>query len=154
MRVVFHEEQSPSFLLFRRLGSVMTPVFRPINVHTTCGRDLRAMVSRETGLPVGIFRLTNESGQEIFDCHVLESYGLELGSTVYLETWDGWNDVILASISGFTKQVGFKQNLSSQTAKYRYIRVQRCSSRVLGVSLSTHIPVLEVEDISLLALHT
>lgn len=105
MRAFFREIISPTFLLFRRLGSIKTPVFRPLNFRTARGSDLRSIVSRETGLPVGIFRLTNETAQEIFDCQVLENYGLQLGSTVYLETWDGWNELILAAISGFATQV-------------------------------------------------
>jgi len=69
------------------------------------------VVSRETGLPVGVFRLTNEEGQEIFDCQILESYGLRLGCTVYLETWDGWNELIPAAVSGITKQVDCKPTI-------------------------------------------
>ena len=106
MRVFFRKEINPSFLLFRRLGSVTTPVFKPLNFRAARGRDLRAIVSRETGLPVGIFRLTSEAGREIFDCQILESYGLQLGCTIYMDTWDGWNELIPAAISGFAKQVG------------------------------------------------
>ena len=108
VRVFFREEINPSFLLCRRLGSVITPVFQPLNFRTARGRDLRALASRQTGLPVGIFRLTNEAGQEIFDCQVLENYGLQLGCAVYLETWDGWNALISAAISGFAKQVSLR----------------------------------------------
>lgn len=106
----FRTETKPSFLLLRRLGSVTTPILRPLNFRTARGRDLRTVVSRETGLPVGIFRLTNDSGQEIFDCQILERYGLQLGCTVYLETWDGWNELIPAAISGFAKQVSFSSD--------------------------------------------
>jgi len=56
-----------------------------------------------------MFRLTNKAGQEIYDCQVLASYGLQLGCTVYLETWDGWNSLIPAAISGFAKQVGLRK---------------------------------------------
>ena len=106
----FRKEDNPSFLLFWRLGSVVTPVFRPVIFHTARGHDLRALASRETGLPVGVFRLTNSAGVEIFDCNVLERYGLQVGCTVYLETWDGWNELIRAAISGVAEQVGFKRN--------------------------------------------
>jgi len=106
--VFFRKEIGPSFLLQQRPGSITTPIRRPLNFHTARGGDLRAVVSRETGLPVGIFRLTNETGQEIFDCQILESYGLQLGCTVCLETWDGWNELIPAAVSGFAKQVDFK----------------------------------------------
>ena len=109
MRVFFREVISPTFLLFRRLDSVKTPVYRPLNFRTARGSDLRSIVSRQTGLPVGIFRLTNEAGLEIFDCQVLENYGLRLGSTVYLETWDGWNELILGAVSGFAKQVRLRR---------------------------------------------
>jgi len=105
VRVFFRKEDNPSFLIFWRLGCVMTPVFRPVTFHLARGRDLRALVSREIGLPVGIFRLTTDSGVEIFDCNVLEDYGLQIGSTVNLDTWDGWNELIRAAISGVAEQV-------------------------------------------------
>ena len=103
--MLFRKETTPSFLLFRRLDSAVIPVFRPLNFGTARGRDLRAVVSRQTGLPVGVFRLTNDVRREIYDCQLLEKYGLQLGCTVYLETWDGWNELIPAAVSGFAKQV-------------------------------------------------
>jgi len=83
-------------------------MFLPLNFGTARGRDLRSIVSRETGLPVGIFRLTTEAGREIYDCNILESYGLQLGCTVYLDTWDGWNRLLSAAVSGFANQVSLR----------------------------------------------
>ena len=125
VRVSFRKEDNPSILLLWRLKSIMIPVFSPIVFHATRGRHLRALVSRETGMPVGIFRLTTDVGVEIFDCNVLESYGLQVGSTVYLETWDGWNELIRAAISGVAEQVRFSNGADRRPLNCNTIRDQR-----------------------------
>lgn len=37
---------------------------------------------------------------EMFDKNVLDYYEVEIGSTVRLDLWDGWNELILAAILG------------------------------------------------------
>ncbi|GFO13689.1 protein ankub1-like [Plakobranchus ocellatus] len=66
---------------------------------------IRSMASMKSGLPVGIFRLTTEDGREMFDQHRLEDYGVDVGHTILLENWDGWNEFLNLAIMGFTPQV-------------------------------------------------
>ncbi|RUS71372.1 hypothetical protein EGW08_020868, partial [Elysia chlorotica] len=66
---------------------------------------IRNMASMKSGLPVGIFRLTTEDGREMFDQHRLEDYGVDVGHTILLENWDGWNEFLNLAIMGFTPQV-------------------------------------------------
>ena len=37
---------------------------------------------------------------EMFDQHQLEKYNLDIGSTVYLETWDGFHGILNAARDG------------------------------------------------------
>ena len=37
---------------------------------------------------------------EMFDKNILDYYEVEIGSTVRLDLWDGWNELILAAILG------------------------------------------------------
>lgn len=49
---------------------------------TTVG-ELRTIVARLVGLPVGVFRLTTAENneQELFDLHTLDKYDIEIGQT-------------------------------------------------------------------------
>ncbi|XP_045172127.2 uncharacterized protein LOC123534112 [Mercenaria mercenaria] len=67
--------------------------------------DLRTMVSKKSGLPVSIFRLVSRDNLELFDRHVLFDYSIECGDTVYMESWDGWTELINYSILGLTPSV-------------------------------------------------
>lgn len=131
VRVHFRLEKRPSFVLKRRIDNSLTPIYQPINFRTATGSDLRAIVSRSSGLPVGSFRLVtstssmnifrdkvsvvaddeerqindSQSVTEIFDCQTLDKYGLDLGCTITMETWDGWNELLLAAFGGLSNQV-------------------------------------------------
>ena len=90
--------------------------------------DLKSIIAERLGIPVSIFRLTfnpnlpfnndlnenisdpsspmkrsNGNMQEIFDTNLLDYYGVELGSEIRLDLWDGWNELILAAIAGLLK---------------------------------------------------
>lgn len=67
--------------------------------------DLRTMVAKKAGLPVSIFRLVSRNNMELFDGHVLFDYNVECGDTVYMESWDGWTELINYSILGLTPSV-------------------------------------------------
>lgn len=49
-----------------------------IPLKTTVG-ELRTIVTRQVGLPVGAFRLATEDDRELFDQHTLDRYDLEIG---------------------------------------------------------------------------
>ena len=41
----------------------------------------------------------------MFDSHTLDEYGLDMGDTVRMETWDGWNDFLNLAVMGFASHV-------------------------------------------------
>ena len=69
--------------------------------------EMRSLASRKTGLPVGIFRLVTQGGKEMYDGHLLEDYGVDVGHTIFLENLDGWNEFLNLAVMGFTPQVGW-----------------------------------------------
>ena len=81
--------------------------------------DFRARISRKIGLPVGVFRLMSEAGVEMFDCHTLYDYGVGLGSTIRLDTWDGWNDFLNLTVMGFSSHVMASLMAEEVVAKYQ-----------------------------------
>ncbi|KAK6968209.1 protein ankub1, partial [Biomphalaria glabrata] len=65
---------------------------------------VRSIASMKTGLPIGIFRLVTQDGREMFDGNRLDDYGVDIGHTIMLENWDGWNEYLNLAIMGFTPQ--------------------------------------------------
>ena len=97
----------------------IVPLFDKINFTTLPMSDFRARISRKIGLPVGVFRLMSESGAEMFDCHTLYDYGVGLGSTIRLDTWDGWNDFLNLAVMGFSSHVMACLMTEEAVAKYQ-----------------------------------
>jgi len=84
--------------------------------------DLRSYLSKRIGLPVSVFQLfgvttsnhdrelvrqptstkngTSNKKIELYDNNTLDYYGIELGSTLRLDLWDGWRELIVSAISG------------------------------------------------------
>ena len=81
--------------------------------------QLRTIVADKTGLPIGVFRLVNKSGEEMFDCQNLRKYNVTLGQTVQLDVWDGWNDFLKVSINGYAPQVLPSLSPNETEAKYQ-----------------------------------
>ncbi|CBY09394.1 unnamed protein product [Oikopleura dioica] len=61
-------------------------------------------VSRETGLPISIFRLVTSSGIELFDNFLFNRYfELQRGCTLRLDIWDGWKNLLNYALDGQVK---------------------------------------------------
>ena len=89
------------------------PHFTPLFV-----LQIRAIVTRRSGIPVGVFRLTHE-GKEIFDCHQLDDYNIDVGATLRMETWDGWTEFLNVCITGYTSHVFKKLSQDEVVARYQ-----------------------------------
>ena len=107
------------FSLHSAFNDDMVPLLDKINFSTLTVSDFRALISRKVGLPVGVFRLLSEKGAEMFDFHTLYDYGVVLGSTVRLDTWDGWNDFLNLAVMGFSSHVMANLMADDAVAKYQ-----------------------------------
>ncbi|XP_048751930.1 uncharacterized protein LOC125663665 [Ostrea edulis] len=106
VRVLLKEEIKPALYIFTTYNQeTIDIVDKNLNVLTMLVEDLRTVAGNKSGLPVSIFRLVTEEGKELYDGHVLYDYGIDNGSTIRLENWDGWNEFINLCIMGFTPQV-------------------------------------------------
>lgn len=108
--------------------------------------EVRSLASRETGLPVGIYRLTTRDGREMFDGHTLEDYHVDLGHTIYLENMDGWNKFLNLAIIGFTQQV------SAVLSKHPCSRA-RCVGACTALVLMCSLRVVDLECSEFLRRH-
>ena len=43
-------------------------------------KDVRSIIVRKIGLPIGTFSLVTQAGKEMHDMHAVSDYGLELGA--------------------------------------------------------------------------
>ncbi|KAK3084830.1 hypothetical protein FSP39_019824 [Pinctada imbricata] len=106
IRVVMKEEVQPALYIYCTFNQeTIEIVDKDLNVPLMDVEDLRTTVGNKSGLPVSIFRLVSDKGMEMYDGHQLYDYGLDSGSTIRLENWDGWNEFINLCIMGFTPQV-------------------------------------------------
>ena len=88
--------------------------------------SVRSILSCRLGIPVSAFRLSfalqpkqaspigsrkssraglqlrsaKKTAKQLYDANTLDYYGIEIGSTINLDLWDGWNELILAAIAG------------------------------------------------------
>lgn len=120
LKVVRNEELKPSLLIRCLFNNRVLPVHEAINIRVATGATLRDIVSRKVGLPVSAFQVISAKGLEIFDCHGLEDYGLDVqGSMVNLEIWEGWSDLICAAIGGSTSRLFPLLSKDEVLAKYQ-----------------------------------
>ncbi|XP_066282270.1 protein ANKUB1-like [Branchiostoma lanceolatum] len=84
---------------------------------TTVG-ELRGLVSKKCGLPVTTFRLTKD-GVGMYDCNTLDQYNVEIGTTLRLETWNGWNDFLKAAADGNQSLVSLYTSSRPSVARFQ-----------------------------------
>ncbi|CAG5096150.1 Oidioi.mRNA.OKI2018_I69.XSR.g14492.t1.cds [Oikopleura dioica] len=82
--------------------------------------QVSTVVSRETGLPVSIFRLVTGSGIELFDNFPFTRYyELQRGCTLRLDIWDGWKNLLNYALNGQVKRFLFSLSKIEKLAKYQ-----------------------------------
>nr|XP_002122024.2 protein ANKUB1-like isoform X2 [Ciona intestinalis] len=81
---------------------------------------LRELIASKTGLPVSVFRLVAANEKEMFDGHLLKSYGVVVGSSIKLHVWDGWADLLIAASNGHTKKVIQNASHDEQVMRFQF----------------------------------
>ena len=118
LKAVLREEVKPSVFLYTAFNGKTIPVLDKINFKFMSVADFRALASRKSGLPVGAFRMVNQNNMEMFDNHSIDDYGIDIGATVDIQTWDGWNEMLNLCMLGFATQA--VQHLSSNELVARF----------------------------------
>uniref|UniRef100_A0A665TKH1 Ubiquitin-like domain-containing protein n=1 Tax=Echeneis naucrates TaxID=173247 RepID=A0A665TKH1_ECHNA len=68
-------------------------------LHVSVAR-LKSMVSLQSGLPVSAFRLSVLTDVQLYDCNQLQDYAIDAGTTLRLDTWDGWVEFLQGCLLG------------------------------------------------------
>ena len=119
IKVQMKDEIRPVLHIHCGYSGETVPILDKLQIPTLYVGDLRRIVSRKTGMPIGVFRLLNKDGSEMYDCHTLYNYQIEHGHTLRMETWDGWNDFLNLAIMGFTSQVFALLSNEELVARYQ-----------------------------------
>ena len=125
LRLGFKDEVKPILYIYCAYSGDVVRILDDFNIPQLSVYDLRAVATRKTGIPLGVFRLVSGKGLELFDCYSLQEYEVNIGDTITLETWDGWNDLLNLAVSGFTSLV--MKQLAEEELMNRYqMRVAMC----------------------------
>ena len=62
--------------------------------------------------------MVNQNDKEMFDGHTIDDYGIDIGCTVDIGTWDGWNEMLNLCTLGFATQA--VQHLASNELVARF----------------------------------
>ncbi|XP_035271940.1 protein ANKUB1-like [Anguilla anguilla] len=105
IRCLLKEEDKPVLHVFSPVTGETLSLMGTVFLLTASGSALRSLVSRRSGLPVGAFRLSTPGGLELYDCTRLDEYGVEVGATLRLDTWDGWTELLRGALLGHKRTV-------------------------------------------------
>ncbi|KAK0069009.1 protein ANKUB1 [Biomphalaria pfeifferi] len=105
IQIKLKEEVKPVLSIHCSHNQQTINVFETIYISRMKLDQVRSIASMKTGLPIGTFRLVTQDGREMFDGNRLDDYGVDIGHTIMLENWDGWNEYLNLAIMGFTPQV-------------------------------------------------
>ena len=105
IRAILQLEVKPSLFIYCAFNDETVPITDKINIQKTTCASLQGMASRQTGLPVTVFRICAPDGREMYDNKLLFDYGVNLRDTLRLDVWDGWKEFLNLCIMGFTRHV-------------------------------------------------
>ncbi|XP_019641221.1 PREDICTED: uncharacterized protein LOC109482820 [Branchiostoma belcheri] len=98
IKCALREVDGPTLFVYTAFNGETVTFLDKINFVSGTVSEVRSLVTRRTGLPVGIYRLLAPGGREMFDCNSLDFYKVELGATLRMETWDGWTEFLQAEV--------------------------------------------------------
>ncbi|XP_077996463.1 protein ANKUB1-like [Glandiceps talaboti] len=119
LKVNVREELKPTLYVYSVFNDETIEILEDVNPITTTVAELKTFVVRRCGVPVTVFRLTTNDGVDLYDVNPLDKYNIELGSTVRMYTWDGWNEFLKAAMIGHTAEVLKTLAPDDMVAKYQ-----------------------------------
>ncbi|XP_038058131.1 protein ANKUB1-like [Patiria miniata] len=105
LKCSLREEVTPKLFVRCSFNDEVIEIIENLDFASSMVAELRLWITRKIGLPVTVYRILTSSGQEMFDSNLLSQYGIEVGTTLQMETIDGWNEFLKSAIIGHTQQV-------------------------------------------------
>uniref|UniRef100_A0A8D0AX33 Ankyrin repeat and ubiquitin domain containing 1 n=1 Tax=Sander lucioperca TaxID=283035 RepID=A0A8D0AX33_SANLU len=118
IRCLIKSEQRPVMRVFNAVTGETLPIMgSEALLHMSVAR-LKTVVSMQSGLPVSTFRLSTPAGVQLYDCNQLQDYAIEVGTTLRLDTWDGWVEFLQGCLLGHRMTV--QSHLSEKKLVMRF----------------------------------
>ncbi|XP_019936364.2 protein ANKUB1 [Paralichthys olivaceus] len=118
IRCLIKIEQKPVMQVFNAVTGEMLPVTGSEALLHMSVAGLKTMVSVQSGLPVSTFRLSSLTDVQLFDCNQLQDYSIEVGTTLRLDTWDGWVEFLHGCLLG--QRLTVQSHLSGERSVMRF----------------------------------
>ncbi|XP_044057019.1 protein ANKUB1-like [Siniperca chuatsi] len=131
IQCLIKSEQRPVMRVFNAVTGETLPIMgSEALLHMSVAR-LKTVVSMQSGLPVSTFRLSTLTGVQLYDCNQLQDYAIEVGTTLRLDTWDGWVEFLQGCLLGHRLTV--QSHLSEKKPVMRFqLQVALCIAASLG----------------------
>ncbi|XP_054458965.1 protein ANKUB1-like [Anoplopoma fimbria] len=100
IRCLIKSERRPVVCVFNAVTGETLPIMGSEAFLHMSVASLKTVVSMQSGLPVSTFRLSTPAGVQLYDCNQLQDYAIEEGSTLRLDTWDGWVQFLQGCLLG------------------------------------------------------
>ncbi|KAM4629840.1 protein ANKUB1-like [Polymixia lowei] len=124
-------KQKPVMRVFNAATGETLPIMESVFLSSTSVARLKTLVSLQCGLPVSAFRLSTPVGVQLYDCNLLHDYDIEVGTTLRLDTWDGWVEFVQGCFLGHRLTV--QSHLSEEKPVMRFqLRVALYIAAFLG----------------------
>ncbi|GAA6219784.1 protein ANKUB1 [Lates japonicus] len=131
IQCLIKRERRPVMHVFNAVtGEIMPITGSEAVLHTSVAR-LKTVVSMQSSLPVSTFRLSVLPAVQLYDCNRLQDYAIEVGTTLRLDTWDGWVELLQGCLLGHILTV--QTHLSEERIVMRFqLRVALYIAASLG----------------------
>ncbi|XP_068585227.1 protein ANKUB1-like [Cebidichthys violaceus] len=100
IRCRLKSERRPAMCVFNAVTGETLPIMGSEAFLHMSVAGLKSVVSMQSGLPVSTFRLSTPAGVQLYDCNQLQDYASEEGTTLLLDTWDGWVQFLQGCLLG------------------------------------------------------
>uniref|UniRef100_A0A7M4EID1 Ankyrin repeat and ubiquitin domain containing 1 n=2 Tax=Crocodylus porosus TaxID=8502 RepID=A0A7M4EID1_CROPO len=100
IRCVVKEEDKPAFYVYNGVSQEKVPIMGSIYLLATKVSFLKSLVTLKCGFPNSVYCLRTPGGREMYDCNTLNDYHLDIGTTLFLDVWDGWKEFLIGCLLG------------------------------------------------------
>ncbi|KAI3368700.1 hypothetical protein L3Q82_025690 [Scortum barcoo] len=131
IRCLIKSEERPVLHVFNAVTGETLPIMGSEALLHISVATLKTVVSVQSGLPVSTFRLSTPTGVQLYDCNHLQDYAIEVGTTIRLDTWDGWVEFLQGCLLGH--RLTAQSHLSDKKPVMRFqLQVALCIAASLG----------------------
>ncbi|KAM9358366.1 protein ANKUB1-like [Symphorus nematophorus] len=118
IRCLIKSERRPVIHVFNAVTGETLPIMGSEAVPHMSVATLKTVVSMQSGFPISTFRLSTPTGVQLYDCNQLQNYAIGVGTTLRLDTWDGWVEFLQGCLLG--RRLTVQSHLSEKRPVMRF----------------------------------